>query len=52
MLHGPRQARLALQGYLSDLRIQPNPESLSRRLDREFPDLRGRLAEHLRVWSD
>ncbi len=52
MLHGPRPARVALQEYLADLRIQPNPEPLSRRLERELPNLRGRLVEHLRAWSD
>jgi hypothetical protein len=48
MLHGPPQARDALQRYLADIQALTPPGQLSRRLRHQLPQLDRRFAEHFK----
>ncbi|MEZ6071117.1 MAG: DUF1570 domain-containing protein [Pirellulales bacterium] len=47
MLHGPREAHEELVGYLAELADGKEPEPLSLRLARRFPDVEHQLVQHL-----
>jgi len=49
MLHGRREARAELVGYLADLRCGAPPGLLSQRLCRRLPKLRSRFIEHFKT---
>jgi len=51
MLHGPREAREELSGYLADIQALTPPGQLSRRLRYRMPNLEQRFAEHFRRWK-
>ncbi|HET6327918.1 MAG TPA: lipopolysaccharide kinase InaA family protein [Planctomycetaceae bacterium] len=47
MLHGSPEAKHVLLSYLTDLRTNPNPKSISRRLAAECPDFQERSMSYM-----
>ncbi len=51
MLHGPDEARAALQTYLRDLESHIPPGQLSHRIRRQIPNLHHQYVDHFRRWK-
>jgi len=51
MLHGPPQAHKQLIHFLADIQAHAPPGVLSRRLEREVPNLERRFIKHFKQWK-
>jgi hypothetical protein len=50
MIHGPKEARDELVGFLGDIRMNTPPGKLSERLARQLPHPEKLLAQHFKAW--
>jgi hypothetical protein len=50
MIHGPKEARDELIGFLGDIRMSTPPGKLSERLARRLPNPEKLLVQHFKAW--